>query len=244
MWLYSVALGPCGSRGTQYGTFAGVQVLPLAARNSPCDKLQAQLAAERVVFMARSPPRENLLLSRERWPATNLRRRGLPIVDESHSSARRRWLLRTLQGTIGITLAAILYPVARFLKPRRATVSGALEVVAPLKPKDLVDGSAKPFDFAGKPCLLVLISEGAKRLARGERLQADDVRAFNAICTHVDCTVRYRPGSRDLFCSCHDGVYDLDGRNVSGPPPRPLETYKVMLRGEAGEEEIVISRRS
>ena len=165
-------------------------------------------------------------------------------MDAREFSARRRWLLRALQSAIAITLAAILYPVARFLRPRRETVSGALEVVSPLKPKDLVDGSAKPFDFAGKPCLLVLMSEGAKRLAQGQRLQADDVRAFNAVCTHVDCTVRYRLATKDLFCSCHEGVYDLEGRNVAGPPPRPLETYKVMLRGEPGQEEIVISRQS
>ena len=165
-------------------------------------------------------------------------------METAHDSARRRWLLRILQAAIGITVAAILYPVARFLKPRRATVSGALEVVAPLKPRDLVDISAKPFEFAGKPCLLVLVPEGAKRLARGERLQADDVRAFNAVCTHVDCTVKYRTATGDLFCSCHDGVYDLEGRNVSGPPPRPLETYTVTLRGDPGQEEIVVSRRS
>jgi Rieske Fe-S protein len=144
---------------------------------------------------------------------------------------------------IGATVIAILYPVVRFLRPRKATVSGALELVAPLKPKDLLNASAKPFDFAGKPCLLVLLPEGAKRLAQGERLQTDDVRAFNAVCTHVDCTVKYRPGEGDIFCNCHDGVYDLDGRNVSGPPPRPLEKYKVTLRGEPGQEEIVVSRQ-
>lgn len=166
------------------------------------------------------------------------------IVDANPNPARRRWLLRALQGMIGATVIAILYPVARFLRPRKATTSGALEMVAPLKPKDLLNASAKPFDFAGKPCLLVLLPEGAKRLAQGERLQTDDVRAFNAVCTHVDCTVKYRPGEGDIFCNCHDGVYDLDGRNVSGPPPRPLEKYKVTLRGEPGQEEIVVARSS
>jgi hypothetical protein len=34
----------------------------------------------------------------------------------------------------------------------------------------------------------------------------------------------------------------LNGHHVSGPPPRPLEAYKVTLRGEPGQEEIVISR--
>jgi cytochrome b6-f complex iron-sulfur subunit len=164
-------------------------------------------------------------------------------VDANHDrAARRGWLLRTLQGTVGATVVAILYPVARFLRPRRAIASGALEMVAPYKPKELVNTSAKPFNFAGKPCLLVLRPEGAQRLAQGERLQADDIRAFNAVCTHVDCTVTYRPSEGDIFCNCHDGVYDLDGRNVSGPPPRPLEKYVVTFRGEMGQEEIVVSR--
>jgi cytochrome b6-f complex iron-sulfur subunit len=177
--------------------------------------------------------------------AIALQKGDLPIVDANHDpAARRGWLLRTLQGTISATVIAVLYPVARFLKPRRATASGALEMVAPYKPKDLINTSSKPFNFAGKPCLLVLLPEGAKRLAQGQRLSTDDLRAFNAICTHVACTVKYRPTEGDIFCNCHDGVYDLDGRNVSGPPPRPLEIYKVTLRGEPGQEEIVVSRQT
>ena len=76
----------------------------------------------------------------------------------------------------------------------------------------------------------------------GNSLRSDDVRAFNAICTHVDCTVQYRSETGDIYCSCHEGLYDLNGRNVSGPPPRPLEIYKVALRGKPGQEEIVVSR--
>jgi Rieske Fe-S protein len=34
-------------------------------------------------------------------------------------------------------------------------------------------------------------------------------------------------------------MYDLNGRNISGPPPRPLEAYQVHVRGD----EIVISRK-
>jgi Rieske Fe-S protein len=166
----------------------------------------------------------------------------MPEVAESPS--RRRWLLRLLQGSIAATVVAIFYPVAWFLRPRKATVSGALEITAPFKINELPAAKANPFDFAGKPCLIVLSAEGAKRLAGGERLQADDVHAFNAICTHLDCTVKYRPEKGDIFCDCHSGVYDPNGRNVSGPPPRPLESYKVALRGEPGREEIIVSRES
>ena len=99
-------------------------------------------------------------------------------------------------------------------------------------------------DLRGRPCLVVLTPEGERRLAQGERLLADDVHAFDAICTHLACTVEHRADKGDLFCNCHSGVFDLNGRNVSGPPPRPLTAYKVILRGEPGAEEIVVSREA
>jgi len=124
-------------------------------------------------------------------------------------------------------------------------VSGAQDIVAPFTVKELPNAQNNPFDFAGKPCLVVLTADGAKRLAQGQPVRSDDVHAFNAICTHLDCTVKFRPDKGDIFCSCHDGIYDLNGRNVSGPPPRPLESYKVVLRGDQpGREEIVVSRES
>ncbi len=169
------------------------------------------------------------------------------------SSSRRRWLLHSLQAVIAATLAALFYPVVRFLRPREATTSGAPEVVAPYTPNQLKPDAEghwpRPFNFGGKPCLLVLTPDGAKRLDGGQKLLDGDIKAFNAICTHLDCTVEYRPEKADIFCNCHNGVYDVNGTNVSGPPPRPLEKYKVTLRetgkpgqGKPGQEEIVVSR--
>lgn len=166
------------------------------------------------------------------------------MANTSLDLPRRGVLLRALEGAVGGTLLAIFYPVVRFLRPREVTTSGALEVVAPFKLKQLPNTTSNPFDFAGKPCLVVLTTEGAKRLAAGLAPGPDDVRAFNALCTHVECTVRYRADTGDIFCSCHEGVYDLNGHNVSGPPPRPLESYRVTIRGEQGQEEIVVSRQA
>jgi len=158
-------------------------------------------------------------------------------VPESYS--RRTWLLQGLQASIGATVVAIFYPVIRFLWPRPATRSGAMEVVAGFRVNELkADGEQWParftLDFDGKPCTVI-------------RTPGGEIKAFNAVCTHTDCTVEYRPDKGDIFCNCHNGLYDLNGRNVSGPPPRPLELYKVTLRKQKetdppGQEEIVISR--
>ncbi len=148
------------------------------------------------------------------------------------AEARRNWLLCILSTGVAATAAAIAYPIVRFLWPRPETQSGATNVVAPYRVNELrPDAEGRwpaPFNFGGKPCLLVL--------------SGGEVKAYNAICTHTDCTVQFVPDRNEIFCACHNGVYDLNGRNVSGPPPRPLESYKVVLRGKPGQEEIIVSR--
>ena len=158
------------------------------------------------------------------------------MVSPPMSRPRRQWLLRALRAAIAATVAAIFYPVARYLQPRPVTSLGAMELVAPYSLGELKAFNAKgtgppTFNFGGEPCLVILTPDG-------------EVRAFNAVCTHLQCTVEYRPDHHDIFCPCHNGVYDLFGRNIAGPPPRPLEEYKVILRGTAGQEEVVVSRNA
>jgi menaquinol-cytochrome c reductase iron-sulfur subunit len=52
--------------------------------------------------------------------------------------------------------------------------------------------------------------------------ESGDVRALSSTCTHLGCRVSYDSQSKLIKCPCHGGVFTPDGRNVSGPPPRPL----------------------
>jgi len=139
---------------------------------------------------------------------------------------RRRAVNLLLRSGIFASLASFLYPVVRFLRPPRIpeapvneiTVAGA-SAIAP--------NSARIVKFAARPVLLIRVSES-------------EWRAFGATCTHLDCTVQYRSESQQIWCACHNGFYDLNGRVVAGPPPRPLEEYVVRVRGE----EVVIARRN
>jgi cytochrome b6-f complex iron-sulfur subunit len=58
---------------------------------------------------------------------------------------------------------------------------------------------------------------------------ADEVRAFSALCTHLQCVVAYSPERKQIACPCHGGVYAIDGRNLAGPPPRPLDELVVTI---------------
>lgn len=53
--------------------------------------------------------------------------------------------------------------------------------------------------------------------------------ALSNVCTHLGCRVRWVEGEQQFFCPCHNGVFDKDGRVVSGPPPRPLDQYPVKV---------------
>jgi cytochrome b6-f complex iron-sulfur subunit len=84
--------------------------------------------------------------------------------------------------------------------------------------------------------------EPATASAVAVRSADGELHAFSAVCTHLDCTVQYKADISQLWCACHNGYYDLGGNVVSGPPPRALERFALNLRGEPGEEEIVVSR--
>ena len=126
------------------------------------------------------------------------------------------------------TAAAVAYPVARFLVPpasgEPATQSASAGRAAALKPNTGVI-----FKFGSKPAIVVKTAAG-------------ELYAFSAVCTHLDCTVQFQADTSQLWCACHNGFYDLGGNVVSGPPPRALEKFVVNLRGEPGDEEVVVSR--
>jgi Rieske Fe-S protein len=126
-------------------------------------------------------------------------------------------------GTIAF-LAAALYPVVRFLIPPR-TAEAPLDNVVAARLDDLRPNSAVIFKFGNKPGLLVRRSDG-------------EFRAFSALCTHLDCTVQYKPDDEHIWCACHNGHYDLNGNVISGPPPRPLESYEVFIR----DGDVVVAR--
>ena len=141
---------------------------------------------------------------------------------------RRTFLDSLLAVGFVSTAAAIAYPVGWYLVPPESgepeTASAVAARAAELKPN-----SGKVFKFGNRPGIVVRTADG-------------EVRAFSAVCTHLDCTVQFKGDTSQLWCACHNGTYDLGGNVVSGPPPRALEKFVVNLRGEPGDEEIVVSR--
>jgi Rieske Fe-S protein len=143
------------------------------------------------------------------------------------SPARRRFINWLLGTSVGGLVLAIIYPVARYLVPPRSGESATASVTLPFKPDELEPGTAKIFKYGNRPGIILRTPQG-------------ELRAFSATCTHLGCIVQYRSDLQQIWCACHNGHFDLNGTNVAGPPPKPLEGFAVNVRGD----QIVVSKRS
>jgi cytochrome b6-f complex iron-sulfur subunit len=146
---------------------------------------------------------------------------------DSTNEDKRNFLKWILSGGIVAFFGAIVYPILAYMKPPQ---QGEVEVssVKACTLSEIEKDSGKIIKFGSKPVILIRSADGT------------DIKAFSATCTHLDCTVQYRKDFGLIWCACHNGKYDLNGRNVSGPPPRPLDEYRVIVQGE----DILVSKKA
>ncbi len=140
---------------------------------------------------------------------------------------RRNFLNWFLGTAAGAFLVSVLYPVSRYLIPPKVEESTARSVALSIKPAEVKANSGQIFRFGSKPAILV-------------RNPAGELKAFSAVCTHLSCIVQYRSDLSHIWCACHNGHFDLNGKNIAGPPPKPLDQYVVNLKGD----QIVVSKKA
>ena len=142
-------------------------------------------------------------------------------------TGRRRFLNWFLGTTTGAFFVSVTYPLSRDLIPPEAEESTAHTVTLALKPQELKPNSGQIFRFGSQPAILI-------------KTPNDELKAFAAACTHLACIVQYRSDISHIWCACHNGHFDLNGKNIEGPPPKPLEEYVVNVRGD----QIVVNKRA
>jgi len=135
---------------------------------------------------------------------------------KSNSSSRRDFLSIFLKGGFLAWFGVILYPVFKYLEPPKAKEEKVSQINIG-KVEDMPKDSGKIVKFGKKPVIVLRKPNG-------------DYAAFSAVCTHLDCIVQYKKEEGQIYCACHNGRYDLNGKNISGPPPAPLEKYLVAIK--------------
>lgn len=145
---------------------------------------------------------------------------------------RRRFLNWFLGTTVGALCASVLYPISRFISPPEVPEATTNQVDAgPINDPDLLDKGFKILRFGTEPVILIKVGDG-------------DYRAFSATCTHLQCIVEFRKPEHVIWCNCHNGEYDLNGRNIAGPPPRPLTPFEVHVVEQQGQPATLVVERA
>jgi cytochrome b6-f complex iron-sulfur subunit len=124
---------------------------------------------------------------------------------------RRRFMLQLSWAGLTLCSAAFLGAVVRFLWPRvssRPVLSVRVGFPDEFRPGQVV------------------YNRGLKLfIVRDEK----GFLSFSARCTHLGCMVVWNRDYHMFLCPCHGGKFDTEGRNVEGPPPRPLVAYPIRI---------------
>jgi cytochrome b6-f complex iron-sulfur subunit len=137
---------------------------------------------------------------------------------------RRKFLNIVFNFSLFTWLAAILYPVIKYLIPPE---------IQEVSVNSITVGAIQDF-----PINSSIITRFGRRPILVIRKKNGDFRALSATCTHLDCNVQYKSDTEQIWCACHNGFYNLEGKNISGPPPKPLPQYQVNI----SEDKVIVSK--
>ena len=142
------------------------------------------------------------------------------------SPTRRKFLNYVIGGGLAGWIGSVIYPIFAYLQPPKIPEADVNSIKAGVA-SEFPTNTGNIVKFGRKPVIII-------------KTDIDNFVAFAATCTHLDCIVQYRDDTKQIWCACHNGYYDLNGRNVSGPPPKPLEEYSVNVVND----EIIITKQS
>ncbi len=139
-------------------------------------------------------------------------------ITKGPETSRRKFIDIMLGTGLFMWISSMLYPIAKFLVPPKAAVLYVNSVEAGTI-SEFPPSSSKIIRFGRKPVIIA-------------RQRNGKFSALGATCTHLDCTVQYKADTEQIWCACHNGLFDLTGKNISGPPPTPLTKYIVVVKDD------------
>lgn len=129
---------------------------------------------------------------------------------------QRRGFLKLLISILGLGgLGSFVYPLFRFLMP---VESQARAKTITLAKAELPVDTAKDLMIGLTPVIII-------------NTRDKGFLAFSKVCTHLGCLVKFDKERQLFICPCHAGLFDLEGKVLSGPPPKPLQKFSVRVEG-------------
>jgi len=174
---------------------------------------------------------------RSKYTVDNL----VPGAFEGETMTRRHFMTGTAHTAGAVATAAFVLPALGFaLAPVFEEAPHRWEIAGP--EDDFPDNNYIPVVVTMVPGLGEVGKQTVYVRKHNPSLDTDPYdknKPFIAIsnrCAHAGCPVRWVEASERFICPCHGGVYDILGKRVGGPPPRPLDRFYTRVRN--GQVEI------
>jgi ubiquinol-cytochrome c reductase iron-sulfur subunit len=155
------------------------------------------------------------------------------MTDES----RRGFIGKAFGAVAGVGAVASLIAMKKTWDPLPSVMSAGFTTV------DVSGLEANKLEIVvwrGKPIFVLKYSPDMKPTdGRSIKIGSDYFSVMIGLCTHLGCIPAYRSDKKDFKCACHGGEFTADGKQVFGPPPRPLDIPPFKLDGQTlvlGEE--------
>jgi Rieske Fe-S protein len=56
------------------------------------------------------------------------------------------------------------------------------------------------------------------------------ITVLSSTCPHLGCPINWHPDQSQFICPCHGGIFNIDGRQTGGPPPRAMDPLEFEVR--------------
>lgn len=131
-------------------------------------------------------------------------------------------MMAIVSAALGIPALLYLFTPARQKKPDVWAQAGDISSLVPNSPVEMVFRRTRVDGWR------VVAEKGTAWVVKNE---GNQIVAFGPNCTHLGCAYHWEAGQKDFLCPCHNSVFSIDGKVVSGPAPRPLDRFQTKLQG-------------
>jgi cytochrome b6-f complex iron-sulfur subunit len=140
-------------------------------------------------------------------------------MGDEKSVSRRKLIVYAWIGAAAVVVGELIFGTLAFLWPRRREGKGE---------KVFIAGKASDFKVGE----VIYFRKERVFVERSEQ----GFLVISAVCTHLNCIVNWNEMLKKFECPCHGAKFNRFGEVLEGPPPRPLDLYRLQIV----EEKLVI----
>jgi menaquinol-cytochrome c reductase iron-sulfur subunit len=150
------------------------------------------------------------------------------MPEDNTKITRRKFLSYVVDAAAGVVAAVIAVPIiGYFLSP---TWKKSQSPTIPITRTDQVQVGVPNFirfeERVPDAWVVTTESEGVWVVTKDGK----NFTLFDPHCTHLRCPYYWDAQNQVFACPCHGGKFDIDGKVIAGPPPRPLDRWQFTIQ--------------